>query len=176
LGCLAAAGNVLAQKVKIELDPEADFSHVRSYEWRKHPMFEKDPELQTRYATAIQLVLQAGNEQLRKRGLHPADHSPDVFVTFFVSATDREHERTVLEPAGPWWGSPYGWYGSPTWTTTEIEYYTDGMLVIDVVDAHTSRLLWRAFCSDTIKDFRERDKNINATVKKAFQNFPPKTK
>ena len=140
-------------------------------------MFEKNPELQTRYATAIQLVLQAGNQQLVKRGLHPADHAPpDVFVTFFVSAMDRAHERTVYEPAGPWWVSPYGWYSSPTWTTTEIEYYTDGMLVIDMVDAHTSKLLWRAYCSDTIKDFRERDKNVNATVKKAFQNFPPKTK
>jgi hypothetical protein len=164
-----------AQKVKVDYDHDANFTRIKRYAWRTHPIFEKRPDLQEQYATGIQLVLQAGNEQLRKRGLHPSDASPDVFVTFFISATEKQKERTVID-GSPWWTSGYGWYGSPVWTVTETEYYTDGMLVIDMVDASTSKLLWRAYCSDTIKDFRERHNNINSAVKKAFENFPPKTK
>jgi hypothetical protein len=70
--------------------------------------------------------------------------------------------------------SGYGWYGAPTWTVTEVEDYLRGMLVIEILDAHTSKLLWRAACGDQIKDMRKRDENINKIVKKALERFPPK--
>lgn len=173
LGCLSAVRSVSAQKVSVDFDHEADFSHVRHYAWRTHPVFEKDPDLKELYATGIQIVLQAGNEQMMKRGLRPDDHSPDVFVTFLLSATEQESERTVVD-AGEWWTSGYGWYSSPVWTSTVTEHYLAGTLVIDMVDAHTSKLLWRAYCSDTVREFRERDKNIRSAVKTAFDKFPPK--
>ena len=70
-------------------------------------------------------------------------------------------------------GAWYGWYGPPTWTVTEIDYYKTGMLVLDIVDAATSKLIWRAYCSDTIRDMRHRDKNVNSVVRKALDRFPP---
>jgi hypothetical protein len=174
LGCLAVLPFTAAQKVKVDFDHDADFSRVRHYTWRTHPVFEKNPELQQEYATGIQIVLQAGFEEMMKRGLLPDEHSPDVFITFLLSATDRESERAVVD-MGQWWTTPYGWYSSPVWTTTETEYYKEGTLVIDIVDASTSKVLWRAYCSDTIRDFRTRDKNIRSAVRKAFEKFPPKT-
>ena len=175
LGCFVAVSLASAQKVTIDFDREADFSRVKHYAWRTHPIFEKQPELQEKYATGIQLVLQAGNEQMRKRGLQPDDASPDVFVTFFLSGTERQEERTVID-AGSWWTTGYGWYVPPVWTHTETSYYLEGMLVLDMVDAATSKLLWRAYCRDTIKDFRERHNNIRSAVKKAFEKFPPSPK
>jgi hypothetical protein len=50
------------------------------------------------------------------------------------------------------------------------------MLVLDIVDARTSKLLWRAYGGEKIDDFRNRDKDIKAVVKKALQRFPPKRK
>jgi hypothetical protein len=164
-----------AQKVSVEFDHEADFSKVKRYQWRTHPVFEKKPELQNTYATGIQLVLEAGNQQLMKQGLQPVDASPDVFVTFFLIAQDAQELKTTVD-SGPWWGYGYGWYAPPAWTITEVEYYKEGMLVIDIVDAHTSKLLWRAYCSDQIRNMRTRDKNINSAVRKALGRFPPKQK
>ncbi len=172
-GLVLPVPSALAQKVKIDFDHNADFSRIHTYQWRTHPVFEKRPDLKERYATGIQLVLQAGNEQLMKKGFRPVDVSPDVFVTFFLVSQDEQKLKTVSEP-GPWWGTPYGWYMQPMWSKTVIDSYTTGMLVLDIVDAASSAPLWRAYCSDTIHDMTERHKNVNSAVKKAFKHFPPK--
>jgi hypothetical protein len=78
LGCLLLIPSVLAQKVIIDFDKDADFSHIRRYQWRVHPAFEKSPELREQYATGIQLVLEAGNRQLMRR----ACGRPTVRPTF----------------------------------------------------------------------------------------------
>jgi hypothetical protein len=169
---LLVAAPAFGQKIKIDFDSEADFSHIRTYEWRIHPIFEKQPELRQLYATGIQLVLQAGNTELPKRGLHPADSSPDVFITFFLHAKDAEKTVTTID-SGPFWAG-YGWYAPPVWTTTSIEYYKEGMMVLDIIDARTSKLLWRAYCGDEIDDMSNRHKNINKAVRKALDRFPPK--
>ena len=165
--------SAFAQKVSIDFDNEADFSRIQRYQWRTHPAFEKHPELKEKYATGIQLVLEASNGELMKKGLRPSDGPPDVFITFYLAAEDNQKVQIITE-AIP--GSWYGWYGQPTWTRTEVDYYKTGMMVMDIVDAKTSKLIWRAYCSDTIRDMRHRDENVNATVKKAFKSFPPKHK
>jgi hypothetical protein len=160
-----------AQKVDIQFDHQVDFSHIRRYEWRTHPIFEKNPELKEKYATGIQLVLEAGNKELANRGLRPVEESPDVFVTFFIAGEGAQQIRTYIESG---WGSGYGWYGAPSWTVTEIEHYVRGLIVIEMIDTRTSKLLWRAWGGDRIKDWHERHKNINSVVKKALGKFPPK--
>jgi hypothetical protein len=179
LFCIFASDAVVSpaagQKIKVEFDPHTDFSRLRLYQWRTHPVFEKHPDLKESYGTAIQLVLQEGNAQLVKRGLQPDDSAPDVFVTFLLQATAGSQTVTTSSP-DPWWGAGYGWYAPATWTTTTIENYLQGMLVLDIVDAHTSKLLWRAYCGEKIEDFRKRDKDIKSVVKKALERFPPKGK
>ncbi len=175
LGCLLGSGvlfsSALAQKVEVQYDHTADFSHIRRYQWRTHPVFEKNPELREIFATGIQLVLEAGNAQLMKRGLEPDDSSPDVFVTFYLLTKDLQQVKRTAEANRD---SRYGWYGGAPWAVTEAEGYVTGMLIIDIVDARTSKLLWHASCGDRIKDMRKRDRNINSAVKKALEHFPPK--
>jgi hypothetical protein len=173
LGYGALIPGAFGQKIKVDFDHDADFSKIRRYQWRTHPVFEKRPELQSTYATGIQLVLEAGNAELMKRGFQPDDLSPDIFVTFFLLARGATELKTTVQSG---WGPGYGWYDAPTWTVTEVENYVRGMLVIDIVDARTSKLVWRAYCGDEVKDMRKRDKNINSAVKKALQQFPPKKK
>ena len=175
LACVVPAA--FAQKVNVDFDEKADFSHIRSYQWRTHPVFEKDPSLLEKFGVAIHLVQQSGNKELKKRGLHPADLTPDVYVTFFIVADEgQEAETTMVASVGMWSASPYGWYGGevPVWANTKIVNVVQGMLVIDIVDAATSKLLWRAVGSDEIRDMSKRDKNIDSLVKKAFNKFPPK--
>lgn len=159
-----------AQKVIVQAEPGVDFSKIRTYQWRSHRVLEKNPELKQIYSTGIQLVLDAGNTELMKRGYQPVEESPDVYVTFFILAKGVQELKTVDVTA--WDG--YWWYAAPTWTYTEIEEYVRGMIVIDIVDARTSKLIWRASCGDNVKDFRKRDKNIDKAIHKAFERFPPK--
>jgi hypothetical protein len=160
----------IAQKLEVQYDHEADFTRIRSYQWRAHRVFEQNPELKDVYSTGIQLVLEAGNAELMKRGLQPVESEPDIFVTFFILTKDVQRIKTTDITA--WSG--YYWYAAPTWTITELEQFVRGMLVIDIVDGRTLKLLWRATCGDEVKDMRKRDKKINAVVKKAFERFPTK--
>jgi len=173
LACLLLSSSMRAQRVDIDFDKDADFSHIKRYQWRSHPAYEKHPELKEKYATGIQLVLEAGNQQLMKKGLRPSEGPPDVFVTFYLAAEDNAAMRTVIDAASSAW---YGWFAVPIWTHTEVDYFKSGVLVLDVVSAATSKLIWRAYCSDTVRDMAHRDKNINDAVRKAFDKFPPKHK
>jgi hypothetical protein len=168
-----ATASAFGQRVKVQFEPGTDFSHVHSYQWRTHPVYEKNPQLQETYAVAGQLIMSEGNRQLMKQGLQPADASPDVFITFLVQAQAGESTRVV--DIGPWYGGGYGWYAPATWTT-ETDSYLDGVIMIDIVDAHTSKPLWHAFCGDKIRDMSTRDKNITSAVRKALEKFPPKQK
>lgn len=165
-----------AQSVKVNFDHDFDFSKVHHYEWRTHPIFEKNPELQDRYSTAIQLVMSDTNKRLMNKGYQPVNHKPDVYLTFFVTA--RDVIRTYTDTIGPtpiaygW----YPWYGAPAWTVTKTEQYMDGTLLMDMIDAQDTKLIWRASATDAIKDFRNRDKNVDAAVKKIVSKFPPKQK
>ena len=170
LFCALLPRPAAAQKVIVNHDRQADFSKIRSYQWRSHRVFEKNPDLKQVFSTGIQLVLEAGNKELMKRGFQPVEENPDVYVTFFILAKGVQELKTIDVSA--WDG--YWWYAAPTWTYTEIEEYVRGMIVIDVVDARTAKLLWRASCGDKVEDFRKRDKNIEKAVRKAFERFPPK--
>ena len=168
--CSLVSSPLMAQKIMIQYDHEADLAKIRSYQWRTHRVFEQNPELKDVYSTGIQLVLEAGNAELMKRGLQPVESEPDIFVTFFMLTKDVQQIKTTDITA---WNSYY-WYAAPTWTITELEQFVRGMLVIDIVDGRTLKLLWRASCGEEIKDMRKRDQKINKVVKKAFERFPPK--
>jgi hypothetical protein len=170
LGLGLATAPALAQKVSVEYDHDADFSRFHHYQWRTHPVFEKNPELLNVYSTGIQLVLDAGNTELMKKGFQPDEGSADVYVTFYLLAKGGADVKTIEQPA---WGT-YGWYGAPVWTSTEIERYIQGALIIDIIDARTSKVVWRAYCAEKVKDMTKRHKAIGASVRKAFDRFPPK--
>ena len=168
--CSLLSSPLIAQKVMTQYDHEADLSTIRTYQWREHRVFEQKPELKDIYSTGIQLVMEAGNAELMKRGFQPVESNPDVFVTFFILTKDVQQIKTTDISA--WNG--YYWYAAPTWTITELEQFVRGMLVIDIVDGRSLKLLWRATCGDEIKDMRKRDTKINKVVKKALDRFPPK--
>jgi hypothetical protein len=174
--CLVLAQFAHAQKVKVDFDQSFDFSKVHRYQWRTHPIFEKHPELRDRYSTAIQLVMNATNQQLMKKGYQSVSGTPDVFLTFFVTARDMTKTYTdLIGPSGYGYGW-YGWYMPPAWTVTRTEQYLEGTLLMDMVEPKATQMIWRASATDSIEDFRNRDKNVDSAVKKIFKKFPPKRK
>ena len=172
--CAAFALSGNAQKVNVDFDQNFDFSKVHHYEWRTHPIFEKHPELRDQYSTAIQLIMNATNQQLMKKGYQPVSGTPDVFLTFFVTARDMSRTYTDMLSSPGYGFGWYGWYAPPVWTVTRTEQYLEGTLVMDMVDPKDTKLIWRGSATDSVKDFRNRDKNVDSAVKKIFKKFPPK--
>jgi hypothetical protein len=71
------------------------------------------------------------------------------------------------------WGIPQGWSGVTSDTVLT------GSLLIEVVNASSRQLLWRARIEGAVKNLNKPEKQgprINEFVQKAFKDFPPKGK
>jgi hypothetical protein len=108
-------------------------------------------------------------------GLQEVDSDPDVYVTYHGSATNQLRFDTTYMTMTNWhrpgWHSGMGVTSASTRTTT----ITEGTLVIDIWDASTNSLVWRAIATDTLSRNPERNtRAIERAVERAFRNFPPR--
>jgi hypothetical protein len=68
-------------------------------------------------------------------------------------------------------------WGGGLGTTTTVNTYQVGTLVVDLFDAHTKKLIWRGSSADTLSDKSEKNiKNLDKGVQKMFDHFPPSEK
>jgi hypothetical protein len=176
---ISMGGSASAQKVIIEYDHDVDFSGYRKYDWKEHPFLKKHPESE-QFTVGADLVHSNTNDILIKRGYQPVDVEPEFYITQFITARMGQAMSSVpaatpYPNAYMWPGSWYTWSGAwfQAWDT-EVRDYVEGILLLDIVDARTNKLLWRAVCKKKIDDMRERHKDIEDTVKKALKSFPPK--
>ena len=158
---------------------EQDFSQYRSYQW--HPDgVSKNAALDVMggdiFASRIKRVI---NETLAAKGLYQ-DDNPDFYVNYSVITEDRVSINTynTYGGYGPGWGY-YGWgYGS--WgvgtTQTSVSYYTQGNIVVDVVDALSNKLVWRGTLDSRLEESSspaEKEQDLRKALTKMFENFPP---
>jgi hypothetical protein len=178
---LLAFSSALAQKVVIEYDHDVDFSKYRRYDWKEHPFLKNHPESK-QFTVGTDLVKSDTNQILMQRGYQPGEPEAEFYIALFITAKMGQDVHSVPVPSA--YPGAYGWPGSwytwsnawfPAWDTY-VENYVQGILLLDVVDAKTNKLLWRAACKAKIDDMAERHKVVEDTVKKAWKKFPPEFK
>ncbi len=69
------------------------------------------------------------------------------------------------------YGYPYGGYGYGSHGA--VTTYTEGTLVIDIIDAGTNELVWRGAAVSALGDATYDAKDINKAVEKILEEFPP---
>jgi hypothetical protein len=162
-----SASEASAQKVKIDYDRQFEFDTLKTYAWKVHPAMEADPEL--RASVGAEIVRMAVSRELLDKGFLPADgETPDFYVTGFGS---REGRTEITGSSSTWYSSSPYW--AQGWQTYMVRDYVEGTLVLDIVDAETGMLAWRAYCKGAIRNPSKRDKVIDKALRKAFKKFPP---
>ena len=69
---------------------------------------------------------------------------------------------------------PAGWRG---WGTRVVRVpYTEGTLVLDVLDTSTHAMVWRAIAREEKRDPYKVEAKLDDMVKKSFAKYPPKIK
>ncbi len=160
--------------VRYDYDREYDFGKYRTYCWPsgdhidKYNTFAQNTLIYKRVQEAVDKDLQGKGFSVVESG------AADLCVVLHAGVKDR---MQIYQNQGyygwyrPWWG-PYGGY-------TEVSYYEEGTLVIDLVDEKTKELTWRDSATGTVKDYKESEdmqKDIDDAVKKILQHFPPEKK
>lgn len=133
------------------------------------------------YASLIsqQLVFSTRRE-LELRGLEFAESADqaDLLVNFQTHLDERIRTRQVTDPYyGPsFYDYRYGFYSPwPAYSTsTEVQQYSEGTLVIDLIDARTMQMVWEGKAKNEITERAQREaaSRLDAAVKRIFADFP----
>jgi len=153
---------VSAQDVKTDYDRHANFSQYHTYYWQK--VQTTDPLWQNRIEEAV-------DRDLQSKGWQRVDNGGDVALTAVGSARVQQEYQTFYDGMG---GRRWGGFGE---TTTQVQNYPVGSLVLDMYDTHNKQLIWRGVATDTLSDKPEKnEQKLDKSVKKMLDHFPPQSK
>ena len=188
VGMLLAAP-AAAQKVSYDIGG-ADFTDMKTFAFKNSPVDDSTTD-QTTYDSPLvtERTHAAIAAQLEARGLRQDQAHPDIYVT-----TRRLVKTETTVYASPYWygdpywggglGYAYGWRYDPYYTGWGplhggASYWVDdrimGTLVVDVENARTGRLMWRALAEKHVHEHaspEDRIKRVDKEVTKMFEKFP----
>ncbi len=152
-------------EVKVDFDPTVDFSVYRTIGWMEGTAAE-DPEVENRIHAAIE-------RELIPLGLTEVRENPDLLI---VTHASLEAEKLVEISQHPYWVEYKGWK-KPLAVSEESWDAQTGMLIVDIVDAASRRLVWRGIATgNTGKTSEQRDRRLDKTMAQLFRGFPPRFK
>jgi hypothetical protein len=168
LAMAAISGSCAYVRTTVDFDETVDFEAYDSYTWFN---MASSPEL-GRPSTGANDIVEARirrsvNREFERRGLSSGTpEEVDLLVTYHLALS----QRVVLYSGG--WGHPYrGWWG---WGSSygSARAYTEGTLVVDVVDRSSRRLVWRGIAEGAITRPNPSEEHIAKVVSKLMTGFP----
>jgi uncharacterized protein DUF4136 len=176
MGLILAAG-CAGQKVTTDYSPATSFSQYRTFALVMPPDTGAQQLLDQRVRNAVQT-------QLTAKGLTVADREhADLYVGYGM--VDKTH-RTVYSYRDGWgWGGGWGWRNYrwgvawPMTTQRQIETYTDGTVVVNLVDAKTKQVVWEGevpgVVSLPVENPIKATQQVDEAVAKMFTKYPPQS-
>ena len=155
-----------AQQVKTDYDRETDFGHYKTFSWEK---------VQTQGQLWVDRIKEAINSALAAKGWTRVESDGDVAVVAIETTQKEQTLNTFYDGfGGGWRWRGFGGFGD---STTTVDTYKVGTLVVDLFDAGTKKLIWRGSASDTLSDKSDKNiKTLDKAVQKMFDRFPPSPK
>ena len=161
---LLAATASFAQQVKTDYDRSTDFSQYKTYSWEK---------VQTQDPLWVDRIKEAVNAALAAKGWTQAPSGGNVAIV----AVEMTQNQQTLDTFYNGFGGGWRWGGGFGNTTTTVDNYKVGTLVVDLFDANTKKIIWRGSSSDTLSDKSDKNiKELDKGVQKMFARFPPEPK
>lgn len=183
-GCRVALAALLAVvaacssglRVATDFDPTADLSGYRTYQWAERSGLGRDDPrvyddlVAARLRSVVDSVLAA-------KGFSQAATEPDFLVGWHGAIDGR---MSVTSMRGYY---PYGWgfYGPPyegRWggAGMRVDYWEEGTVLIDVVDAEWGELVWRGSATARLREVKDDGRRraiVTEAVAAILRDFPP---
>ena len=160
-----------------DVDHAADFTRYKTYAWGKSDMDVSNPLYKSDLIS--KRIRDAVDEEFAKRGIIKDENDPD-FIVRFHTYTEEKEESAASRPYGYGY-FPYGWYPF-TFRWGYFPYalmgpppqrqYTEGTLILDIVDHQTDELVWRGSVSGNVDDVSTLKKQIEKGIKAIMKKYP----
>jgi hypothetical protein len=168
LALVLLAGCASAPRVRTDNAPGVDLSSYQTYAWLQLPETQS-PLVRQRIVDTIDHTLQA--KRWRR------SDTPDVLLAAHVASHEDQTFETLYE--SPQWNA-YRGADAPSVgearAVVQVQRYTVGTLIIDMLDARTHRIVRRATAEGLVPESPEKiNAAIDATVPRMFENLPAAT-
>lgn len=163
-----------APRVMVEHDSKADFGNYHSFAWVSPPPTPiKDPILDSQILEGR--VRQAVVAALTARGYTEttSGETADFIVTYHTSS------KQQIESTGPSFSFgfvdafPSGFGGVVVPVGSNVESREQGTLMLDILDGHSKRLVWRGWTSGRVSQNNYSEKAVGQAVQEILAKFPP---
>jgi hypothetical protein len=182
LGMLGCAPSV---SVNYDYDKNVDFKALNKFAWLAAPATASGSlETVIRSNTILDSRIKAAvNDQMALKGylLAPDSTQADLLLTYHVGTKD----KVDVTNWGYGYGSYGGWYGYGGYGGygggggVDVYQYTEGTLILDIVDVNSRNLVWRGSAQGTLDpnaSTEKREQRIKDAVAKMMANYPPPQK
>jgi hypothetical protein len=158
--------------VKSDYDPSA-VQAMNSYKTYSWATAKRDQTVSTLNA---QRIIDAVDNALKSKGFTKQASGGDFQVAFIATTAQQTDYSTTNDYYGYGWGRWYGGGGMSTSRTTAYNW-TQGTLVLDIVDGKSNQMVYRATAQAEVdQDLSpaERQTRLNSGALKMLEKFPPK--
>ena len=148
--------------VNTDYDHNADFARYKTYSWGK---------VQTADGLWDDRVKSAIAGQLAAKGMTEVPSGGDVVVAARDAIHNQQQLNTFYDGFG---GRRFGGLGM---STTTVDNYKVGTLIVEMFDGASKNLIWRGTASDTVSNNADKNiKSLDKNVHKMFEHYPPQGK
>lgn len=180
MGGLLVATGCSSLKVNVIRDSAIVIPPGATWAWGPERPEKKPEELDPRVNNSIihERVRRAVDRVMVQKGFRQTDpESAEFLVAYRVGVKDARQVVTQTIPVGPtyWggWGWGWGYYGPPPLVTSREITYTEGALMLDMVQRSTGKLAFRAIGVDQdVTGADGSEEQIQKTVEKLLQQLP----
>jgi len=149
--------------INTDYDHNVNFAQYKTYSWGK---------IQTANGLWDELVKSAVVSQLAAKGWTEVPSGGDVVI----AARDAIHNQQELNTFYDGFGGRR-WGGGMGMSTTTVDNYKVGTLLVELFDGHSKNLIWRGSASNTLSSNADKNiKSLDKNVQKMFEHFPPEPK
>src|SRR5216683_4325 len=138
---LVALGAAFALQVKTDFDHHANFSQYETYSWQ---------EIKPANSLWDARIKSAVDAQLAAKGWTQVDSGGDVAIVAIATTKTERTLQTFYNGFGGGWGwRGFGGFGD---STTTVQDYKEGTLLLDMYDVKTKQLIWRGSAEGSVSD------------------------
>jgi hypothetical protein len=151
-----------ADQKDTDFDPQTDFLKFKTFMLRQGQIESKAPELNS--PLVRKKIEDSIRSQLEAKGMTEVQNRPDLVVNFRFGAANKRQVESF--PAGRWGRR----------RRIETFRFTEGTLVINLMDTEGRDLVWRGIYRDDESNPGKISNKLPDDIKKLFSDYPPKKK
>jgi hypothetical protein len=162
LGFLVFATPLCHARTRVDFDHATRFSGYKTYRWVDSV---SPPEAAFPNQLMQERIVGFIDEALGARGLKRVNSGGDLLIDYRVDVS----EQPVVTTFGDGWG----WDGGVS--TTTVQYFYEGTLIVDLIDANRNQLVFQGASSHQISSRPERNtRRLARAVNEVFEKYPPR--